>query len=192
MVEYFKEARGNGAEGIMNKKTGADAVYRAGNRGFLWIKLKGLEGAKMADTIDTVIIGASWGKGRRKGFLSPVFCAVWNPETGRYEFLCRVGSGFSDEVLDSLTERLRDLTLPKKPNDVICSDEPDVWLKPEIVVEIMGDELTISNKADAGASHDDPNGYGLRFPVFQRFREDKSAHQITTTQEIIEFYQSQG
>lgn len=46
MVEFFKEARSMGAEGIMNKKMGNDAIYRAGNRGFLWIKLKGLEGAK--------------------------------------------------------------------------------------------------------------------------------------------------
>jgi len=66
MVEYFNEARAKGAEGIMNKAIGPDSVYKSGNRGFLWIKLKGLEGGKMVDTIDVVIIGGSWGKGRRK------------------------------------------------------------------------------------------------------------------------------
>ncbi|RLI67753.1 hypothetical protein DRO91_09845, partial [Candidatus Heimdallarchaeota archaeon] len=83
------------------------------------------------------------------------------------------------------------LELKKKPNDVICSDNPDIWLKPEIVIEIMGDELTISNKADAGTTPTDKNGYGLRFPVFQRLREDKSPYEITTTQEIIQLYKSQ-
>ncbi|WP_457556780.1 ATP-dependent DNA ligase [Candidatus Harpocratesius sp.] len=191
MVEFFKEARSMGAEGIMNKKMGNDAIYRAGNRGFLWIKLKGLEGAKMKDTIDVVIIGASWGKGRRKGFLSPFFGAVFNKDTGKFEFLTRIGSGFSDEMLNTLTERFKTLELKKQPSDVICSDKPDVWFKPEVVIEIMGDELTISNKADAGATPTDPNGYGLRFPVFQRLREDKSPFDITTTQEIVQLYQTQ-
>lgn len=191
MVEFFREARSQGAEGIMTKKMGPESIYRAGNRGFLWIKMKGLEGAKMKDTIDVVIIGASWGMGRRKGFLSPFFGAVYNEETGKFEFLTRIGSGFSDEMLNSLTERFKGLELKKKPNDVICSDTPDIWLKPEVVIEIMGDELTISSKADAGATPTDKNGYGLRFPVFQRLREDKSPYQITTTQEIVQLYKSQ-
>ncbi len=191
MVEYFQEARAQGAEGIMNKKIGEDAIYRAGARGFLWIKLKGLEGAKMTDTIDVVVIGASWGMGRRKGFLSPVFGAVYNPTTAKYEFLTRIGSGFTDEMLDLLTDRMKELELKKRPNNVICSDLPDVWLKPEIIMEIMGDELTQSSKADAGATISEPIGYGLRFPVFQRLREDKSPEQVTSTQEILDFYRDQ-
>lgn len=192
MVEFFNEARDQGAEGIMNKKIGEDAIYRAGNRGFLWIKLKGLEGAKMIDTIDVVVVGASWGKGRRKGFLSPVFGAVYNQNTTNFEFLTRIGSGFTDEMLDQLTDRLKNLELKKKPSNVICSDTPDVWLKPEIIMEIMGDELTISNKADAGVTANNPNGFGLRFPVFQRLREDKDPTQITSTAEIIDFYKQQN
>ncbi|MHA1584924.1 MAG: ATP-dependent DNA ligase [Promethearchaeota archaeon] len=191
MVEFFKEARAKGAEGIMNKNMGEGSVYQAGKRGFLWIKLKGLEGAKMLDTIDVVLIGASWGKGRRKGVMSPFFGAVYNNETGRFEFLTRVGSGFSDDDLIAFTEELKEFEITKKPIDVICSDIPDVWLKPKIIIEIMGDELTISSKADAGASPGESNGYGLRFPVYQRRRLDKDIHQITTTKEIFNMYKAQ-
>ncbi len=192
MVKFFEEARNKGAEGIMNKKIGEDAVYQAGNRGFIWIKLKGLEGAKMLDTIDVVIIGASWGKGRRKGVLSPLFGAVYNQQSQKFEFLTRIGSGFTDEVLIQLTEELKEDQLTQKPSNVICSDIPDVWLTPKLIIEIMGDELTISNKADAGATPSNPQGYGLRFPVFQRRRTDKSSIQITTTEEIRNFYEMQG
>ena len=192
MVEYFKEARKNGAEGIMNKAIGPDSVYKSGNRGFLWIKLKGLEGGKMVDTIDVVIIGGSWGKGRRKGLLSPYYCAVYNKDTNKFEFFTRVGSGFSDDDLEQFTDRLKKLELQKQPKNIICADTPDVWFRPEIIIEVMGDELTISNKSDVGASLEDPRGYSLRFPVFQRIRDDKDISQITTTQEILELFKIQN
>lgn len=191
MVLFFEEARAVGAEGIMNKKIGENSSYQAGNRGFLWIKLKGLEGAKMLDTIDVVLIGGSWGKGRRKGVLSPLYGAVYNEETDKFEFLTRIGSGFTDDLLIQLTEELKDVEVTQKPQNVVCSDIPDVWFTPRIIIEIMGDELTKSTKADAGASLDSNQGYGLRFPVFQRRRNDKKVDQITTTQEIINLYENQ-
>ncbi len=192
MVEYFNEARVKGAEGIMNKAIGPDSIYKSGNRGFLWIKLKGLEGGKMVDTIDVVIIGGSWGKGRRKGLLSPFYCAVYNKDTDKFEFFTRVGSGFTDDDLELFTDRLKKLELKKQPKNVICADTPDVWFQPEIIIEVMGDELTESNKSDVGASLDDPRGYSLRFPIYQRVRDDKDISQITTTQEILELFEIQN
>jgi DNA ligase-1 len=192
MIAFFNEARAKGAEGIMNKSLAADSVYKAGNRGFQWIKLKGLEGgAKMMDTIDVVIIGGSWGMGRRKGMLSTLFGAVFNEDTSTYEFLTRIGSGFSDEDLQKHTELLKSLEIKKLPKDVLCKDTADIWVQPKLVLEIMGDELTVSNKSDAGATLENPNGYSLRFPIFQRIRDDKDPTQITTTQEVIDLYQAQ-
>jgi DNA ligase-1 len=193
MVAFFNTARAAGAEGIMCKSIGPESVYRAGNRGYLWIKLKGLEGAKMTDSIDVVVIGASWGKGRRKGFLSTLFGAVYNEETQKFEFLTRIGSGFSDEDHQKFTEMFKALEIEKPPRDVVCTqDTPEFWIKPQIILEIMGDELTISNKSDAGVTPDNPTGYSVRFPIFQRMREDKSVKEITTTQEILEMYEAQG
>jgi DNA ligase-1 len=192
MVGFFNQARAAGAEGIMNKTIGPESVYQAGNRGFLWIKMKGLEGAKMSDTIDVVIIGASWGKGRRAGFLSTIFGAVYNDEARKFEFFTRIGSGFSDEDYAKFTEIFKPMIIERLPRDVLCTkDQPDVWIRPEIVIEIMGDELTISNKSDTGVTPDHLDGYSLRFPVYQRVREDKSMYDCTTTNEIIELYQAQ-
>ena len=191
MVEFFEKSRQDGAEGIMNKALTEGSIYNPGNRGFLWIKLKGLEGAKMLDTIDVVIIGGSWAKGRKKGTLSPVFGAVLNAKTNEYEFLTRIGSGFSDDDSEYFTKELQKLILSKQPKNVSCSDAPDVWVEPKIVIEITGDELSISNKADAGASVDGKDGYGLRFPVYQRLRTEKDKTQITTTGEIKDLYMMQ-
>jgi DNA ligase-1 len=192
MVEFFKEARANGAEGIMNKAIGPDSVYQAGNRGFLWIKLKGLEGAKMVDSIDVVIIGGTWGKGRHAGTISTFFGAVVNDETDKFEFLTRIGSGFSDEDLEKFTKFFKEQEIESPGKEILCKDKPDIWVRPELIFEIMGDELTISNKSDAGATEENPNGYSVRFPIFQRVREDKSVNDITTTKEILELYEAQG
>ena len=74
--------------------------------------------------------------------------------------------------------------MKKKLKNVICEDIPDVWFEPEVVVEIIGDEITISEKFLT-------LGYSMRFPVFQRIRFEKSAVDVTTVEEIEELYKSQ-
>jgi DNA ligase-1 len=190
MVEYFKKAREDGAEGIMNKSLAKDARYCPGNRGFYWIKLKGLEAGKLTDTLDVVIIGASYGQGKRAGKLSGILCAVYNPETDKFESLTNLGSGFDEPTLDMLTDRLLKIKVDKKPINVEAKDEPDIWVNPEIIIEIAGDEITVSQVATAGASINNGQGFSVRFPVFQRFREDKDVKEITTSLEVKQIYDS--
>ena len=191
MVEFFRKSRNNGCEGIMNKSIKEDSVYQPGNRGFLWIKLKSLERGKMKDSIDVVIIGGYWGRGRRKGVYGTLLGAVYNPENNKFEALTRIASGFTDEIMDDLLERMKEFERYKKPTNVISTEEPDIWFEPKVVIEIIGDEITISEKFDAGKSSESKTGYSIRFPVFVRFRDDKSSLQITTTQEIKNFYYEQ-
>ena len=120
---------------------------------------------------------------------------IFNEENEKFEMLTRVASGFSDEDLEEFNKIFEKLRVNQKADDVICSEKADVWFKPEIIIEISGDELTISLKADAGKFKKGGNsetGYSVRFPVFQRIREDKSIHDITTVDEIIELFNSQG
>lgn len=49
--------------------------------------------------------------------------------------------------------------------NALCSDLPDRWVDPKLIIEVMGDELTISNKADASATPPNSSGNVLRFPV---------------------------
>jgi DNA ligase-1 len=184
LLEFFNEARKSGTEGIIAKLINENSVYQAGNRGFLWIKMKGLEGGKLKDTIDVVLIGAFYGRGRRKGVFGTYIGAVYDPLNDVFEAFTRIASGWTDEIMDSLMKETQPIKISKKPKYVICDDTPDRWLKPEIVIEIIGDEITLSDKFSS-------LGYSMRFPVFNRFRPEKGPKDITTVQEIKDLYEIQ-
>ncbi|MEJ2249060.1 MAG: ATP-dependent DNA ligase, partial [Candidatus Lokiarchaeota archaeon] len=184
LLDFFNEAREKGNEGIMAKSLKEDSVYQAGNRGFLWIKLKGLEGGKLKDTIDVVLVGAFYGRGRRKGVYGTYIGAIYDQENDVFEGFTRIASGWTDEIMETLKEEVSQLEMTSKPSNVFCDDTPDIWLKPEIVIEIIGDEITISEKFSS-------LGYSMRFPVFQRFRPEKDPKDVTTVKEIVELYKTQ-
>ncbi|MFX1501892.1 MAG: ATP-dependent DNA ligase [Promethearchaeota archaeon] len=184
LLNFFNKAREEGNEGIMAKSIKDDSIYQAGNRGYKWLKLKSLEGGKLKDTIDVVLVGAFYGKGRRTGVYGTYIGAVYDPENDTYIAFTRFFSGLTDELSESLTEEMEPYSVEKKPKNVICEDNPDVWLNPEIVMEITGDEITISDKFAT-------LGYSMRFPVFLRLRPEKSPKDITTINEIKELYEIQ-
>jgi DNA ligase-1 len=184
LVDFFNKARSEGNEGIMAKSIQDDAIYQAGNRGFLWLKLKSLEGGKLKDSVDVVLVGAFYGKGRRTGVIGTYIGAVYDPETDRFIAFTRFFSGLTDELSESLTKDMENRIVDRKPRNVICEDFPDIWLLPEVVMEITGDEITISDKFAT-------LGYSLRFPVFKRIRDEKSPKDITTIEEIKELYDTQ-
>ena len=184
LLDFFNEAREAGAEGIIAKSIKEDSVYQAGNRGFVWIKLKGLEGGKLKDSVDVVLVGANFGRGRRKGVYGTYIGAVYDIENDKFEAFTRIASGWTDEIMETLMNKMEQYKIPRKSPDVICDDVPDQWLKPEIVIEIIGDEITISDKFSS-------LGYSMRFPVFQRMRPEKGPKDITTVEEILELYKIQ-
>ena len=184
LVDFFKEARKEGTEGIIAKSIKDDSIYQPGNRGFLWIKLKGLIGGKLKDTVDVVLVGAFFGRGRRSGVWGTYIGAVYDEETDEFKAFTRIASGWTDEVVESLMNEMEQYRMNTKPNNVICEDKPDVWFQPKIVIEIIGDEITRSEKFVS-------LGYSMRFPVFQRIRRDKSPKDITTVAEIKTLYKTQ-
>ena len=109
---------------------------------------------------------------------------MYDPVSGKFVAFTRFFSGLTDELSVTLTKEMENYKREKKPNNVICEDIPDVWLEPEIVVEIIGDEITVSEKFLT-------LGYSMRFPVFQRLRPEKGPKDITTVEEIDELYKSQ-
>lgn len=184
LVDFFYEARKEGTEGVMAKSIKDDSIYQAGNRGYKWLKLKGLEGGKLKDSMDVVLVGAFYGRGRRTGVYGTYIGAVYDTGSDKFEAFTRISSGWTDEIMDYLTKEVKKLELELKDARVNCDDKPDRWLKPEIVIEIIGDEITISDKFSS-------LGYSLRFPVFQRIRTDKGIKDITTVEEIENLYKTQ-
>ena len=179
LVEFFKEARAKGLEGIIAKSR--DGKYDAGKRGTNWIKMKSMEGGKMDDTIDVVIIGGNHGYGRRGGTAGSFLCAVWDDRTNRFVAFTNIGSGFTDEQIGELTDVVNEHTLKIMPPNVFSYVAPDIWVAPQIVLEIMVDEIQVR----------EGKAYAARFPVFKQIRKDKSPQDITKLSEIEDMYKRQ-
>lgn len=189
LEKFFLQAIEDGAEGVMAKALHDQSIYQAGARGWLWIKYKRDYKSEMADTVDLVVIGAFYGKGRRGGKFGTLLMAAYDPDTDMFKSVCKVGSGFTDEDLDKMAEILGPYIRDTKPPRVDSTLKPDKWVEPTLVAEIIGAELTLSpihtccyGWAKSGT------GISIRFPRFIRWRPDKSPEDATTTKELYEMY----
>jgi len=189
LKEYFYQAISEGAEGIMVKAVGKDSIYQAGARGFLWIKLKRDYQSEMADSVDLVVVGAFYGRGKRGGKLSSLLMAAYDPETDTFYTVCKVASGFSDAELDELQKKLMEIKIDSKDPRVESEMEPDIWVQPKYVAEVIGAEITLSPQHTCCKGQVSKEaGLSIRFPRFIRWRDDKSVEEATTPQEILEMY----
>lgn len=190
---FFDEAIAAGCEGVMAKSVADGSSYRAGARGFWWIKYKREYTHALADSIDGVVVGAFFGHGRRGGRYGALLLAVYNPDEDRFESFCKVGSGFDDATLEQLPDRLHPYELKERPDSVVSELAPDVWFRPAVVLEVRGAELTLSPIHRAGVGLVRPDaGLALRFPRFTgKWRDDKGAEDATTTSELLSLYRSQ-
>jgi DNA ligase-1 len=191
--EFFIEALNAGCEGLMAKSINDDSVYRAGSRGFLWIKYKKEYRSEMNDTVDLVVVGAFHGRGKRGGVYGALLMATYNPEEDRFETVCKLGSGFDDATLAVLPEKLDRFKQPSRHPLVESKMEADVWFEPSLVLEVLGAELSIS-PIHTCAHGRVRNGAGLavRFPRFTgAFRDDKRPRDATTSQELLDMYNKQ-
>jgi len=189
---FFHLAISEGCEGLVVKSTAPESIYRAGARSWLWVKLKRSYQSKMQDTVDLVVVGALYGKGRRAGVYGALLVAAYDPESDTYPSVCKVGSGFTDQDLAEMVDLLEPYRASEKPHNVDTLVEADVWFTPAMVMEVLGDELTLSplHKAAFGVLRED-SGLAIRFPRFTRWRDDKSADEATTVEELVEMYRAQ-
>ncbi|OUJ19299.1 ATP-dependent DNA ligase CDC9 [Methanonatronarchaeum thermophilum] len=186
--EFFNKSVDKGQEGIMIKSCSKDSVYRAGAREWLWIKWKKDYETGMSDTLDLTVVGGFAGRGRRSGLYGALLCAVYNKKKDIFETVCKLGTGFSDETLEKLPEKLRPFESERKAARVSSEIKPDQWFEPEIVVEVLGAELTKSPVHTAGYDEIGEEGIAIRFPRFIGFRPDKNSEESTTTDELIDMY----
>jgi DNA ligase 1 len=186
----FAQAVTDGCEGLVCKSTGPDSTYRAGSRGWQWIKLKRDYRTELSDTADLVVIGAFAGRGRRTGVYGAVLLAAYDADADVFRAVTKCGAGFSDADLAELPARLAPLLSPGKPARVDARQEPDVWFEPGLVLEILSAELTLSpNYTAAWGQIQDDAGLAMRFPRFTgRWRDDKAAEDATTTRELAELF----
>jgi DNA ligase-1 len=191
--EFLDEAIAAGGEGVMAKSLREGSSYRAGARGYWWIKYKRDYTVGLSDSIDGVVVGAFHGRGRRAGRFGAFLLAVYDPARDRFETFTKVGSGFDDAALAEMPGRLGKWASDERPKGVETGVEPDRWFRPGVVLEVRGAELTLSpvhraalGEVRAGA------GLALRFPRFTgRYRDDKGPTEATTAKELLEMYRRQ-
>lgn len=189
--KYFESSIENGCEGLILKDE--RGTYQAGARGWSWIKLKRSYQAKMTEPIDVVIVGALMGRGRRSGNYGALLVAVYDHDRDMFTTVSKVGSGFNDQELADIPKMLEVYKLERRNVRVDSIIEADVWFLPKIVMEVIGDELTLSPIHPCGFGKIRENaGVAIRFPRFMHnWRYDKSAEDATSVTEIIDMYKSQ-
>lgn len=186
----FQDALTKGLEGLITKRP--DSPYEAGARNFNWIKLKRHSSGDLKDTIDTVILGYIFGRGKRSDFgVGALLVGVYDKTRDEFVTVAKIGTGLTDLEWREIHKRADKIKVDQKPARVNSIIQPSVWVKPQIVVEILADEITKSPTHTAGKTDSDP-GYALRFPRLVRFREDdKRPEDSTTVEELISLYQAQ-
>lgn len=191
--KFFHLAIEAGCEGLICKAATSDSIYQAGARGWLWIKFKRDYRAELSDTIDLVVVGAFYGRGRKAGLPSSFLMAVYDPDKDIFKTVCKVGTGFTDDQLTYMNKLINQYKVDHKPARVDSLIDPDFWVEPKIVLEITAAEITLSPVHTCAFNLlEKDSGLALRFPRFTgRFREDKSPEDATTEKEIIEMFKRQ-
>ncbi len=201
MERFFDEAVEEGGEGIMCKHP--DAPYKAGSRGYAWIKFKTDYTEALVDTMDLVVVGAFYGRGRRAGWYGALLMAAYDEEDGKWATVCKLGTGFDDETLMGLKDRFKSRVGPVVHGKPVIPSwfkgelEPDVIIEPAVVMEVQAAELTLSPVHRAGADYvkkqtGRTGGIAARFPRFTgRWRDDKGPKDATTVKELIKMFELQ-
>ena len=154
--EFFELVKKMELEGMIAKKI--DSTYAEGSRNGDWLKVKSVQ------TEEVLICGFTAPKGSRKKFGSLIL--------GRFEgedlkFSGHTGTGFSDNGLVELYDKMKPLITPKSPfKETPKTNDKATWLQPELIAEIKFTEIT-------------KDGI-FRHPVFLHLREDKDAKEVNT------------
>jgi len=186
----LEDSISKGLEGVVVKKI--DSLYIAGGRNFNWVKLKRHSSGELQDTIDCVVLGYISGKGKRTAFgAGALLVGVYDNKKDEFVTVSKIGTGLTDEEWREIHRRADKIKIDHKPARVNAVIVPSVWIKPEIVIEVLADEITRSPIHTAGKDAD--GGYALRFPRLVSFRTtDKKPEDATSVKELIEMYKLQG
>ncbi|AAW45295.1 hypothetical protein CNBH3980 [Cryptococcus deneoformans B-3501A] len=189
----LEESVKDGCEGLMVKMlTSESSTYEPSRRSMNWLKLKKDYLSGVGDSLDLVVVGAYHGKGKRTAVYGAFLLACYDPDSEHYQTICKIGTGFSEEILTQFYELLKPLELEVVRGDIeVGGAKPDVWFEPRVVWEVLTADLSLSPIYAAAHGVIDSRGISLRFPRFIRIRDDKSADEATTAEQVSEFYQRQ-
>ena len=154
-IALFEKAKQAGLEGVMAKL--ASGLYSSGKRTRQWLKFKAV------NEQEVVVVGYTAPRRSRKYFGALVLAVR---ESSQWQYVGHAGTGFDEETLQMLYNKMQPLKTKAKPFTVKVKDEAQTtWLRPQLVAEVKFTEWT-----DRGE---------MRHPVFLGLREDKKATDVT-------------
>ncbi|KNZ51081.1 DNA ligase [Puccinia sorghi] len=184
-----------GCEGLMVKMLdGSNAHYEPSRRSMNWLKVKKDYLAGIGDSLDLVVVGAYYGKGKRTQVYGAFLLACYDGETESYQTICKLGTGFTEEELEWHYQKLRPLELSVKKQYYDGGDaKPDVWFEAKVVWEVLAADLSLSPvySAAKGLCGDGTRGVSLRFPRYIKERDDKAVEDATGSEQVAEMYKRQ-
>jgi DNA ligase 1 len=184
LKDYYEKAKEAQLEGLIVKNP--EDPYQAGARSYSWVKLKTADETLLEDALDCVVLGYYLGKGVRAKFgIGGFLVGVYDPETDMYRTVSKVGTGLKEADWIKMKSLADNVKIAEKPANVDMDRifTPDVYVKPQIVVEIGADEISKSPTHTAG--------YALRFPRLIKFRPDKAPVETTSLAEVEDMFNHQ-
>jgi DNA ligase 1 len=158
--DLFNNSIKGGHEGIMIKDP--NAPYIPGIRGKKMLKFKA-----EPETLDLVVVGGTYGRGKRAHFIGSYLLAA-RDENNELRTLAYAATGLDDKTLQELSELTEPLIINKVGRQV--------KIAPHVILEIAYSEIVKSPEYESG--------YSLRFPVVKRIRDDLSLDDIDTVDRI--------
>jgi len=146
-----------GLEGVVAKRL--DSRYEPGRRGGAWVKVK--------NTLRQELVIGGWipGEGRRTARIGALMVGVY--EDGKFRYAGRVGTGFTEKLLDELRRRLEPLRRDTSPFEIAPKlPREAVFVEPKLVAEVEFREWTTERV--------------MRAPSFKGLRDDKPAVEVVT------------
>ena len=153
----LEAARDQHLEGVVAKRL--HSAYQPGRRSSDWVKVK------QARMQEVLIVGWTPGQGRRRDRLGALLLGV--PDDGALRYAGKVGTGFTDRMLDELGAMLAPLERSTPP---VTGPLPRAqvagatWVEPTLVGEVAFSEWTRDRR--------------LRHPSWRGLRPDKDPSEV--------------
>jgi len=168
--KFYSDALQDKQEGVFLKVL--DSPYTFGRHVGGWYKIK-----PIMETLDLVIVGATWGEGGRAKWITSYQLACLDPDTGKFLECGMMSTGLTEEEYKNMTEALKPL--------IVKEQGKTIRVRPKIVVEVGYQEIQRSPNYESG--------FALRFPRFIRERTfDKSPEEADTIERVRALFESQG
>jgi DNA ligase-1 len=101
--------------------------------------------AGVGDSLDLVVVGGYYGKGKRTNVYGAFLLACYDADSEEYQTICKIGTGFSEEALASHYAALQPQETEKARGDIkVGGAKPDVWFEPKVVWEVLTADLSLS------------------------------------------------